>query len=317
MINLEATLDVAALRGNLDGFRQRDINFATARAVTETAATVAYQMPRELLPRIFHRPTQYTLNAFRWTRVRSSSGKDTSTTARVELKNKDNSGGKGVPQVAYLLPQIEGGPRRAKSFEKSLRAVGVMPPGMFAVPTRFIKHDSYGNPVAGELVRILSYFRALTGEGSSKNLAVTRRTGGKKTGRDISGEESRWKSTQGKRYGYRLFAIQRKRGSGLPPGIYEVLNSPLSQSSQAERLSRLKNVPKNFRSSMEKRIKGAKFSGGSDPRPLLLFVRQPNYRKRFPFFEEAERRIVKMFPMEFEKQLEKAVALAKARGWIT
>jgi hypothetical protein len=68
---------------------------------------------------------------------------------------KDDAG-KGTPAAKYLLPEIAGGARNMKRFERRLQLMGILPPGMFAVPGDGAKLDGYGNIPASTIEQILS-----------------------------------------------------------------------------------------------------------------------------------------------------------------
>ncbi len=79
-----------------------------------------------------------------------------------------------------------------------------------------------------------------------------------------------------KRQGYRIFVITKAHGK-LLPGVYARYE----------------------------------FARGSAVKPLLIFVNKaPQYRKRFPFFEVAERTAAEQFPGQLSRALREAVGSA-------
>lgn len=78
-----------------------------------------------------------------------------------------------------------------------------------------------------------------------------------------------------KRQGYRIFAVREKVGK-LIPGVYARFD----------------------------------FAVGSAVKPLLIFIRQPQYRARFKFFDIAQQAAERIFPGEFERALVKANSTA-------
>ena len=56
---------------------------------------------------------------------------------------------------------------------------------------------------------------------------------------------------------------------------------------------------------------GIYFKNKSGTYPVFLFVDKPSYKKRFPFFEVAERISQKYFPAEFNKALQTALSTAR------
>src|SRR5690606_2908854 len=63
---------------------------------------------------------------------------------------------KGTPPAKYLLPQVEGGTRRPKAFERRLQASGALPAGMFAVAGKGAKLDRHGNVPGRVITAVLS-----------------------------------------------------------------------------------------------------------------------------------------------------------------
>ncbi|KAF0115597.1 MAG: hypothetical protein FD149_1556 [Rhodospirillaceae bacterium] len=115
----------------------------------------------EEMRRSFDRPTPYTLNALR---VKPATRQ--SMASLVLLKE---FAGKGTPAHKFLSPSVEGGPRRLKRMEKALQRVGVLPAGRFIVPGWRADLDAYGNMSRGQIVKILSYFRAFPEMGYRAN----------------------------------------------------------------------------------------------------------------------------------------------------
>ena len=68
--------------------------------------------------------------------------------------------GKGPPAARYLIPQVEGGKRVAKGFEKRLQARGKLPAGRFLVPGKGLTLDKYGNVPGAVYTKILSALKA-------------------------------------------------------------------------------------------------------------------------------------------------------------
>jgi hypothetical protein len=158
------------------------------------------------------RPTPFTLNSL--TVAKRATVADLS--AVVDFKQV---GGGGRPASSYLRWQVEGGQRRLKGFEVALRSIGVLPGGYFVTPGQGAKMDEYGNISRGQIVAILSYFRAFQEQGKGFKLNAT------------AASRARLARGTRTRLGYRYFA-GRPGGRGqlgiyqdvrIAPGVRELL----------------------------------------------------------------------------------------------
>lgn len=123
---------------------RNQIPFATASALTRTAKELQ-EHHRSLLPIIFDRPTRFTMNSLRVTPATKAQ-----PIASVWFKDSSRS------HSHYLLPQVEGGGRPLKRFEKWLVNRGLMSASERAVPAKGLKLNAYGNISQGTIVQILS-----------------------------------------------------------------------------------------------------------------------------------------------------------------
>jgi hypothetical protein len=139
---------------------ERQLPFAIALALTRTVQGVQKAEIHEMRD-VFDRPTRYTLNS---TYIEPATKQQLRAT--VGLKDEASE---GTPPTKYLRPQLVGGGRRLKRFEKALRSVGVLPNGYVAVPGSAAKIDRFGNMSRGELNQILSYFRTNATSGFNFN----------------------------------------------------------------------------------------------------------------------------------------------------
>lgn len=140
--------------------------FATAVALTRTAQD-GKRAVESALPAVLDRPTPYTMGGFRlWPATKIK--------LRAEVDFRD-SFGKGSHARDYLAPQVFGGERKAKAFERSLQRVGLLPVGMAAVPGSAAKLDAYGNMARGQIVQLLSYLRAFGEQGYRANITAKRK----------------------------------------------------------------------------------------------------------------------------------------------
>lgn len=152
----------------------RDIPFAIAVSLTKTAKEVQAAEIGEM-QRAFDRPTPFAL---RGTFVKPATVQRQE--ARVWLK--DDPLGVGTPAIKFLSPQIFGGERKHKRFEKALIAYGLMPSDMFAVPGERARIDRYGNISLGQIVQILSALGAaerVSGFTANRTARSAKRKGGR------------------------------------------------------------------------------------------------------------------------------------------
>jgi len=127
-----------------------DSPFAVAWALTRIGQDVKAAQIGELQS-IFDRPTRFTLNA---TYLRPATKTD--LVAVVEFREGFGS----VPAWRYLGPQVAGGARSHKAFEKRLIRAGVMLPSEYAVPGSGAPLDQHGNIKGSYLMRVLSQLGA-------------------------------------------------------------------------------------------------------------------------------------------------------------
>jgi len=154
-----------ALKASLAG-KVKQIRYATAVALTQTAKNVE-EAERKEMRDVFDRPTPNTL-----TSIYVKSATASSLTSVVGIKD---FAGKGIAASKYLASQIKGGSRRMKRFEKALQSVGALPEGYRAVPGSAARMDGYGNMQGGQIVQILSFFKAFPEAGYKANMSDKRR----------------------------------------------------------------------------------------------------------------------------------------------
>lgn len=154
-----------AVRAHVAGMGKQ-VRFAAAVALTKTAKAVEVAEKREMRD-VFDRPTPNTMNS---TYVKPA----TPQTLAAEIGIK-NFAGKGIAADKYLAAQIKGGSRRMKRFEKALQSVGALPDGYRAVPGAAAKMDAFGNMQGGQIVQILSFFKAFPEMGYKANMSDKRR----------------------------------------------------------------------------------------------------------------------------------------------
>lgn len=131
----------------------RQFPFIVALAMNRTMKRLKDDLRGEMQS-AFDRPVPFTLNSLQ---TKAATKQDLS--AFIKLKD---GAGKGVPASKYLAPEVYGGPRKHKRFEKALIAAHAMPSDLYAVPSEFYKGrlDSYGNIRGSFIVQILSALSA-------------------------------------------------------------------------------------------------------------------------------------------------------------
>ena len=185
------------IRHNLKGLEealasgQKQVRYATAVALTRTAQDVQRGVRAEMR-KAFDRPLEWTLNSTYLKAARRDA-----LTAEVGIKGRSQLAGKVTPEQT-LRAQAAGGSRGQKRFERGLQALGVLPAGWVAVPSKSVPKDGHGN-VSGQYLR--SLLRAVAASGAS---------GPQHAGRAVS---------RAKRQGG-VYFVQRVGVKGLSPGIY-------------------------------------------------------------------------------------------------
>jgi hypothetical protein len=231
----------------------KQARFAAAVALTRTAQDVR-DAERKEMQRAFDRPTPYTLNS-----LFLKPAKPGDLNAQVWIK--DDRAGSGIPATRYLLPEIEGGARSIKRFEKALQLAGAMPTGWFAVPGQGARLDGYGNVSAGQIIQILSQLRITLTAGYNRNVSL----------------DPKKRALAQRRAGGQYFALPNGRGR-LVPGIYQARDFAF---------------------------------GRAAPKPVFIFVRRITYRRRFQFFEVAQRTVDSNFAGHFSEEFSKALRSAR------
>jgi hypothetical protein len=140
----------------------KQVRYAASRALN-SAAFAAMREGRKQIEGALDKPTRWTLNSLR------QYGRATRVKLETTVDFRGNRGAGILPEV-YMRPNIEGGDRRLKRFERALVAVGAMPADHFAVPGEAARLDAHGNITPGQIVQLLSYFRAFPEDGYKANM---------------------------------------------------------------------------------------------------------------------------------------------------
>jgi hypothetical protein len=275
--------NVAQIRARLQQFSDREFAIAVSDALTATAKTVRDTIQADM-PRVFDRPTPYTVRQLRYVPSRAKTltaavGFNVAaiTDQRGALVGYRDLGPGETPAGKYLQFQVDGGQRAQKRFERALQTVGILPPGWVTVPGERAKIDQYGNQSVGELRQILSFFDAAElVAGSRQNMGPL-------------GREKRLKGTR-KKAGFEYFVVRpgerrsfvrqagaraSMKGTHLAqPGIYRRTNYAL----------------------------------GSRIEPVLIFVKRALYKPRFDFYNQAQRITNQTLPGEIDRAVAERIA---------
>ena len=217
--------------------------YAVSSALNDTAFQVRKRWG-EQMRRVFDKPRPYTSNSGRVMR------RATKDNLSVLVGLEDTAKGGTAPDK-YLAPQIYGGPRAHKRFEKAiLNKFPQFGRNVFFVPARGNNSilDSKGDLRSRFVTTMLSHLQAFGEQGYKANIKNPKKS--------------------------LYFPIFRKGDfANLPPGIYK----------------RDSVGSKNFEA-------------------VLIAVRQPQYRKRFYYFESSEKTIKQTFGPSFSRRFQRMAA---------
>lgn len=200
------------LRGKLAAMSDRRFKAAVATGITRTAVAARDALKAEL-PKVFDRPTPYTMAQARYSAARADRlwaevGFDIEAVTNERGVVQSYRGGQDTPASRYLGPGVYGGGRNVKRFERAMQASGYMPSGWVTAPGPGAKLDSYGNVSRGQVIQILSQLRITWTLGHTRNMAQPN---------DKRGQASARAAV--KRAGGRYFVIPVGAG-GKQPGVY-------------------------------------------------------------------------------------------------
>lgn len=183
-------VDIKDTLRDLNAIQRKQVPFAASVALNRTA----FDMQRDGSDAmsVFDRPRGQTLKG-----LYVLKSKKTDLTAIVGVKSRKTG---RIPVSEYLQANIDGGGRVDKRSEILLKNAGVLPKDMQARPGPDARLDRYGNMSRGQIVQILSYFKAF---GSIKT-----------SGRGFDGDTKSQKLNRGKRATARSMFV-------LPSGVYE------------------------------------------------------------------------------------------------
>jgi hypothetical protein len=135
---------------------QKQVAYATMVALNRTASTVRNELKNEMM-NIFDRPNPFTLNSLK---VKPATRSVLEAVVWFKTPMDVGEFKREGAYEHYLKPQVYGGKRPFKNFEAGLHKAGVLPGGWYAVPGPAARLDAYGNQSRGQIVQILSAFKA-------------------------------------------------------------------------------------------------------------------------------------------------------------
>lgn len=130
----------------------RVVPYAASAALTRVAKLGQQALQREM-PAVFDRPIAYTLNSIRTV-------PSTTQTLAARVAVKDAAKNNGTLPENYLFPEVFGGPRKEKRFERAMRYAGLLQGRERAVLGQEAPLDAAGNLKRGEMQRILTATRS-------------------------------------------------------------------------------------------------------------------------------------------------------------
>lgn len=187
-----------ALRAKLAG-QQKQVAFAAAKALTQTAHAVNAEIKAEMKTAIAGGPTPYTLRAFQVTAARRDN-----LESKVALRSDGPDG--GTPYNKALQHLFTGGRRDWKRLEGWLRGKGLLPAGMMVVPGPKAPLDARGNFRRAQLSEMLGIIGS-----QLRNLRSYRKSGAGKAQKGIG-----------------FFIALPGDHSGLTPGIWRRIETGAS-----------------------------------------------------------------------------------------
>jgi len=166
--------NVSALQSQLNQFTsdlndigRKQIPFATALALTWTAKDIKAAERKEM-GRVFDNPTNFTLNG-----LYISPATKKKLNAKVWFKDWVP---KGTPAAKYLQPQVKGGDRRQKRYEKALQARGFIRSGQVTGPGAGARLNRAGNITQGQINRMLNSLHSQQVDSTQHTVQVGNRT---------------------------------------------------------------------------------------------------------------------------------------------
>lgn len=240
-MKITVSTDLSKL-GDWTRANNQQILAAATKAINDTAFKVQKDWKAEMRA-VFDAPTPYIVSSVRVQQATEGN--------MVAVVVPTYMGGKGVEPSKILAAEVYGGPRRLKRFEVALQRAGILPAGHFTVPGQGASAliDQYGNFKGSFIVQLLSYVGAFGEQGYRANMTAKRKGKLAAKGKTASGyaviNGVEYFVSKGQAPGGKGVQDKANPTRHLAPGIYA-------------------------RSGIH----------GFDLKSILMFVKQPVYRKR-------------------------------------
>lgn len=281
MTRIRVTSNVAEITKAYQGL-EKQVRFGARSALNNVAAEARRQVQAEMR-RVFDRPTPFVLNS-----VKVDWATREHPTADVFVSYP---GGKGVDPNSVLRAEFEGGRRNDKRMERAFQRIGLLSPGLQAVPASGIpgdKLDRFGNVKGSFIVQLISYFGAFSEQGYRANMTPKRKKALAKRGRSEKG----YATIRGVEY-----FVSRGRGTFAGRG--------------AQRMGEMAGDRRRQEQHLPAGIWSRSGVHGSIIKPIIMFVRRPQYRVAMSF----DRVVIEVAARELDTimqwKIEEALATAR------
>jgi hypothetical protein len=199
LLAISIDTDADSFKRTLSAFQAKQLPFASSQAVNRLARRAITDLQSEMR-KVFDNPTNYTLKAF-------FQHGGTKENPGAEIRARENAG-KGTPGWKYLTPEVFGGTRNMKRFERALAAhFG----SGFSVPGRGAQLNAFGNISPGFVEKLLSALGA-----------AESRAGYRANRRNLSRRQRRSLGASGD-YRHGQFFIAHAKDDGSLLGIYQIV----------------------------------------------------------------------------------------------
>lgn len=148
MLSTSIHFDFSTFEREIRNIRQEKLPSVIRNALNDTARE-ARKIVQDEMDRVFDRPTPYAKRGV----VYDKASKERLQAAVVVTGDRTRG---GLPATAFLGPQIQGGLRTHKAFERQLIQRGVMINTEVAIPAARTPLDRYGNITQGFLNRLMA-----------------------------------------------------------------------------------------------------------------------------------------------------------------